>query len=313
MKLCAGALVALLAGFAWSQGAHAQTAVTQTQPGDEPAALWPKPTIDRFDSGKLLATGGVSQVEGAGGGGLVPWAVIAGYGTRDAIGANAHYTFVGTRDYHLHSAGLAIGLFDRVELSYDHLWFDTMATGGRLGLGRGFTFEQDVIGAKVKLFGDLVYDQDRWLPQVAIGAQYKVNHESDVLRLIGAKNDHGVDFYAAATKLLLNESLLVNGTLRLTKANQFGILGFGGDREDDYTLQFEGSAAYLLTRQLALGAEYRAKPNNLGFAKENDAYDVFLAWFLNKNASLTLAYTDLGSIATRDRQNGVYASLQIGF
>ena len=31
---------------------------------------------DLMDSGKLLATGGVTQLEGAGGGGLVPWALI---------------------------------------------------------------------------------------------------------------------------------------------------------------------------------------------------------------------------------------------
>ena len=37
---------------------------------------------DLFDGGKLLATGGVSQVEGAGGGGLANWALITGYGTR---------------------------------------------------------------------------------------------------------------------------------------------------------------------------------------------------------------------------------------
>jgi hypothetical protein len=33
---------------------------------------------DLFDSGKLLATGGVSQIEGAGGGGLASWAMITG-------------------------------------------------------------------------------------------------------------------------------------------------------------------------------------------------------------------------------------------
>lgn len=45
---------------------------------------------DFFESGKLLATGGVSQVEGAGGGGLSTWALITGYGTRDAVGGNVH-------------------------------------------------------------------------------------------------------------------------------------------------------------------------------------------------------------------------------
>src|SRR5205823_1852346 len=41
----------------------------------EDAALVVRPP-DPMDSGKLLATGGVTQLEGAGGGGLVPWALI---------------------------------------------------------------------------------------------------------------------------------------------------------------------------------------------------------------------------------------------
>lgn len=40
--------------------------------------------------GRLLLTGGVSTIEGAGGGGLVPWALIGGYGTRDEVGINAY-------------------------------------------------------------------------------------------------------------------------------------------------------------------------------------------------------------------------------
>jgi len=54
-----------------------------------------------FDGGKLLATGGVSQIEGAGGGGLASWAMITGYGTRDGVGANIHYTAVPLPDYGL--------------------------------------------------------------------------------------------------------------------------------------------------------------------------------------------------------------------
>ena len=60
---------------------------------------------DLFDGGKLLATGGVSQVEGAGGGGLANWALITGYGTRDGVGANVHYTAVPLPDYTLQTHG----------------------------------------------------------------------------------------------------------------------------------------------------------------------------------------------------------------
>ena len=128
---------------------------------------------DLFDGGKLLATGGVSQVEGAGGGGLANWALITGYGTRDGIGANVHYTAVPLPDYTLQTAGVAVGLFDRLELSYAWQGFDTQDVGAALGLGRGFTFHQNIFGAKLKLIGDAVYDQDSWLPQIAVGLQHK--------------------------------------------------------------------------------------------------------------------------------------------
>ena len=134
-----------------------------------------------------------------------------------------------------------------------------------------------------------------------------------LLAAIGAKSDNGTDAYISATKLYLDKSLLLNATVRFTKANQFGILGFGGDQNDDYEAQFEASAAYLLSRNLAIGAEYRTKPNNLGIADEDDAWDVFVAWAPIKNVSLTVAYVDLGNIVIRDDQRGVYASLQVGF
>ena len=122
----------------------------------------------------------------------------------------------------------------------------------------------------------------------------------------------GTDYYVAATKLFLAQSLLTNVTVRATKANQFGILGFGGDRHNSYTAQIEASAAYLVSRKLAFGGEFRTKPNNLGVAKEDASFDLFAAYFLNKNLSLTAAYVNLGNIVLHDNQDGVYLSLQAG-
>lgn len=272
-----------------------------------------RPQSGLAGSDKLLLTGGVSQLEGAAGGGLTPWAVIGGYGTRDQIGASAFYTRVNVQDYHLDGAGALIGFLDRIELSIARQQFNTEGVGEALGLGRGFTFRQDIIGLKVKVAGDAVLDQDSWLPQISIGAQFKKNDRAAVLSAIGAKDDQGIDFYASATKLYLDQSILANITLRFTKANQIGILGFGGDRNDSYRPQFEGSIAWLLSRNLAIGAEYRMKPDNLGIAREDDWFDAFVAWAPSKHVSLTLAYADLGNIVIKDRQRGLYASVQVGF
>jgi len=285
--------------------------VTCVRADDAPSRLWQQGSA-LFDESRLLATGGVSAVEGEGGGGLAAWSLITGYGTRDGIGLNIHETYVGLPDYQLLAPGVAIGLFDRLELSYAWQAFDSEATGAALGLGQGFTFHQNIYGAKLKLIGDAVYDQDTWLPQIAVGLQHKENDRGAVIRAVGGKGSVGTDYYVSATKLFLAESLLVDTTLRLTKANQFGILGFGGDKHDGYSAEFEGSIAYLFSRDFVLGGEFRTKPSNLGVAKEGGAFDIFAAYFLNKNLSFTMAYLNLGNIVIHDHQDGVYLSLQAG-
>ena len=263
--------------------------------------------------GKLLLTGGVSEIEGAAGGGLTPWAVIGGYGTASQLGANAHVTYVRTQNFALSTYGVSAGVANRVEFSLARQTFDTRDAGAKLGLGSDFKFNQDIFGMKVRLFGDAVLDQDTWLPQLAAGIQFKHNEQGDVVNAVGAASNSGTDFYLSATKLLLAQSVLLNGTLRFTKANQFGLLGFGGDKSNAYHAEFEASAAYMLSKSLAIGGEYRTKPDNLSFAREQNAYDAFVAWAPTKYVSLTAAYVALGDIATFKNQRGAYLSLQVGF
>ena len=100
--------------------------------------------------------------------------------------------------------------------------------------------------------------------------------------------------------------------MRFTKANQTGILGFGTATRDKYDAVFEGSVALLLRKDVAIGAEFRQKPDHLPF-KEDNWFDVFIAWAPTKNVSVTLAYADLGNIVIKDKQKGTYLSLQVGF
>jgi hypothetical protein len=260
---------------------------------------------------RLLATGGVTQVEGAGGGGLTPWALITGYGSRDEVGVTVFHTRADPTDFRFQAGGLAVGIHDRVELSYarQHLGLGTTVPGQAIS--------QDIYGLKVKVLGDAVFDQDRWLPQVALGLQHKRNDDMNVPTALGARHSEGTDFYVAATKLWLGaafgRNVLANATLRATKANQMGLLGFGGDRNDGYRLMPEVSVGVFLTDAIALGAEYRRKPDNLSAFREEDFKDVFVAWFPTKRLSLTAAWVDFGQIADKKDQRAFYLSAQLAF
>lgn len=263
--------------------------------------------------GRLLATGGATQIEGAAGGGLVPWAVIAGYGTREQHGGTAFYSRVDTGDFALDSFGVAYGFGNRLELSLARQRFDLGALQRQLGLPVG-VFHQDVFGAKLRLAGDLVYTA---MPQISLGVQYKRHRDFAIPRTVGARDDHGTDIYIAVSKLFLagagGYNLLLNGTLRSTRANQIGLLGFGGDREAGRSLVLEASAAVFMGPHWAFGVEYRQKPDNLSFAREDDWRDVFVAWFPSKHVAVVAAWTDLGSIATLPDQRGGYLSLQVSY
>lgn len=267
---------------------------------------------------RILGTWGVSEVDGAGGGGLVPWATITGTGSSNQNGGSAFVTTLRTQDgYQLKVGGAAIGIKDKVELSMAR-WSLKLSD-----VVPGKSLEMNVAGAKFKVAGDAVYDQDSLMPQISVGAQYKQVDDSALVKLQGASSTSDIDVYATATKLWLGgavgRNVLATVAARLTKANQFGLLGFGGPGKDQRKVQLEGSLGVMLRDDLVLGAEYRMKPNNLQVSdataalREDDAWDVFVAWFPCRGASLTLAWVNLGNIVGKEDQSGLYLSTQVAF
>lgn len=263
--------------------------------------------------GRLLATGGASSIDGSAGGGITPWAVLAGYGERGEWGADVFATRVETGDYRLDVAGLAASFDNRIELSYARQRFDLGTLARNLSLPES-SLSQDIFGLKVRLFGDLIYDP---LPQVSLGVQHKRQRNFLIPSLVGAQRSSDTEGYLTASRLILGGAfgynLLLNGGLRYSRANEQGLLGFGGDRRDRHSVLKEGSIAVLLNPHWALGVEYREKPDNLGFAGESDWADLFLGYFPNKNLAVVLAYARLGEIATLDNQDGIYLSVQGSF
>lgn len=291
---------------------------------------------------RLLATGGISSFEGSAGGGITPWAMIAGYSSGEEIAATANVQVLDTGEYQLKTFGAAIGFYDRVELSVQRQTLDissgvvsnvfNLLTAGAIDTAPGTQINQDIVGLKIRLAGDAVYATHWWQAQISAGLQYKKNRDFDtslaisngsvplpgigVPPLLGATKDKGTDFYLSASRLWLGgawgNNVLANVTARMTKANTFGLLGFESATEEDYQLEWEGSLAILPSPSLAVGVEWRTQSNKLGgLAEEKTVTDFFIAYFPDKNWSLTAAYVDLGSLPFEKSATGFYLTATV--
>ncbi|MBZ5486827.1 DUF3034 family protein [Halomonas aquamarina] len=262
-------------------------------------------TAPAYAGSRLLATGAVTAIEGAAGGGLSPWAVLSGTPSDEEVGVTATATRAWVDDYRLSVTGASVNVHDRIEVSVARQTLDLETLGGEL--------EQDIYAAKLRLFGDVLYHPwGIW----SIGAQHKRVSDNTIPVALGARHTQGNDVYLSASKLLFSafagRNVLLNATLRNTSANQGGLLGFGGD-QGGRSWVAEGSVGVFITPQWIVGTEYRQKPDNMSAAREDDWQSLYSAYFFNKHLSLTGAWLDLGTIAGLPSQQGGYLSLQAAF
>ena len=252
---------------------------------------------------KVIGTGGATTIEGSAGGGIVPWAVINGYASSGQWSVTGFGNQVGVDDFSLRTIGAGFSYGNQLEVSLTKQTLALEAIGGDL--------KQTIVGVKYHVAGELLYTE---MPQISVGAQWKKHQNFELPQAVGALDDQGIDWYVAASKVWLDafagRNLLLNATVRATKANQTGLLGFGSAEDNSYQLMTELSATIMLTPHWAVGAEFRQKPNQLAFADEEHWRDVFTAWFINKNVSLVGGYVDLGSIAGLPNQQGYYVAVE---
>ncbi|MHB1566753.1 MAG: DUF3034 family protein [Acidiferrobacter sp.] len=293
---------------------------------------------DLFGQGRPPGTGGLTMISGAAGGGLVPWALIGGYGTGRQVGFSVFYTHAATADFNANGYGVLAGIGNRVEVSIAQQNFDLGNTGPALAAALGApsaanpggilqnnaAINQDIIGVKVRVFGNTIYQQHTWMPQVSVGAQYHHNEDDAFMDTLGTKSS-GMSYYVALTKVwmdgLLGHATLLDFTLDATRANYNGLFGFQGPYAGDNSYHYEPevSAGIFLNPHVVVGGEYRAMPQNelavIGSAgsQTNAWKDVFVAYIPNKSVSLTFAYAMLGHIASIPNNNGLYTSLTVSF
>lgn len=252
--------------------------------------------------GKIKGTGAVSSISGAGGGGLMPWATLSSYAEAGQLGGTVFASQARVDDYQLDIYGGAFNFHDKVEVSYARQDFLIKAADLHI--------RQDKVGLRYKVAGDIIYDR---MPQITVGVEHGELRDEAVALSVGARDTSGTDYTVSVARAWLNgiahRTTLLNVNLRYGNANQFGILGYGGDDQDS-RVNVEVAGALFLNRSVAVGFEWRQKPDNLSALSENNARDLFLAYFPNKRLSFTAAWVDLGDIAGAPDQRGVYFSLQ---
>ncbi|MCB1876017.1 MAG: DUF3034 family protein [Chromatiales bacterium] len=282
------------------------------------------------------AQAAVTMVEGAAGSGIVPWALLSGGKPTGA------FTYIDVGDFRAFNIGFNASFADRVEVSVMRDVVDLGANdiqkivSGVAGEQTG-NINFDILGVKVKLVG-----MTDTLPQIAIGAYYKrTDLDKDVVNVVNCgtsarafggtcndDDDSGWDAYVAATKVFPvgSKKVLLNLALQYGKGNQLGILGFS----DESSIQVGLTAGYFIADNLVFGFDYRWKPDESPVFKEDDWWDIWMAWFPDKNVAITAAYANLGDIVKEAAdlndngafdnstsegkdQQGLYLQFQINF
>jgi hypothetical protein len=276
-------------------------------------------------AGTWLPEAGPASIDGAAGGGLTPWAMPLKEDDPLAPGARALARSTRTFDYQLALRGGAVQLTPRLELSLARQLFDTRGSLAALGLADE-RLRQDIAGLKLRLAGpDRVEETTSagWLAVGLLRKRIAAGTLQPVLEdRLGARCQ-GFEFYAAATRYWADERLVLNATLRATRANQNGLLGFGGRQAGGTKFAPEFSLAWQATPHLTLGMEARAKPDNLnhsvlgnGALREDGWFDAWVGWSPRRDMTLNLSWLDLGRIAPGlqpRRQSGSLLTLQVSY
>ena len=269
----------------------------------------------------------VMNIEGEGGGGLVPWAYLTNPPAQGEIlgGPTVAATYIFPQNFNVNVYHINQSVTDRVELGYSRTVFDTTNLLGGVGVDE---LVMDTLHAKF-----LLLKESDVLPAVSLSLEYKKNRDIDTadrnlraafgagtdLTAAGLDDDSGVDACVSVTKLFketpLSMPVLVNLGARYTKAAQTGYLGFS----DHAKVLPEVTLAVLPESNVAVGVEYRIKPDEyrevagIGSFAEDDWSDFFIAYFPTPGLSIVGAVVNFGNIVNRNVNTGLYMNMKFDF
>jgi hypothetical protein len=236
-----------------------------------------------------------NNLEGVGGVAFNPLAYTAGNKIQPTEPNNIHHKFslddvftskpqIGTWYVNLKQSkidwstvGIAQTFFNRLEVSYG---YELVSTSFQ-------NIQKHNVGAKLLLLEENFNDWS-FAPAVSIGAVAK-NTNFDTPSGI---DNTGIDYYLVATKMIksLPKPVLISGGLLSTKGRVLGVLGFDDERDE----VLFGNIDVLPLKNVAVGVEYRQGAQFSDF-KNADYWDAHVAWFVNNNFSLAIAYVLTGN------------------
>jgi len=252
-------------------------------------------------------------IEGVGGIVLTPMAYLVNPGPPGTVigkpAVAAHWALLGGKD--LEAITFTWTLWRRLELGYafNRLGLDDFGDDVRAATGLDIRTNDILLhhfNARLNVIEENAGDMG-WVPAVTLGAHYKYNNDvheinrrlMDTLNALGYDDNDGVDFTLTATKALafLPRPVFFSAGARCSRAAHLGFLGF----TNDYFVTLEGSALMLVTDRLAVGAEYRQKPDDLVavpglLANEDSWWDVHAAYILSNNAVVYATVGGLGKL-----------------
>ncbi|MDO8784971.1 MAG: DUF3034 family protein, partial [Syntrophales bacterium] len=248
--------------------------------------------------------------EGVGGGGIVPGAYLVNPpqdGKKIGNPVLSSWHAIGG-DSNFYTQGIALSMFDRVELGYSHEVFDFRRikrkleelSGGTLRADKDFVYQHDF---HIKF---LLMKEDKYIPAFALTTEFKFNDTIESINNnlgkpldgIGYDDNFGTDFDFSFSKTFMNLikfPVQTHFNLRLTKGAHTGFLGFS----EDYTINPEIALGVMVHPDIIIGFEYRQKPDEYksmatslsGFTfKEDDFWDIFFSWMPSKRLSLSVAF-----------------------
>jgi len=259
------------------------------------------------------------SIEGYSGGAITPMAYMCNYcncgcaGVEHLTGPTVSYSFMGISTKQLNTLAITQAVANRFEFGYA---INQLTLGSLYDDIKKKTpmdpVRRDLYLHHFNVRGKLL-DENSFglpLPAVSAGAHFKYNYGLKTInrRLgnafdgIGFDKHYGIDYTLTATKmfptLALGRPLIVTGGLRLSKAAQLGLLGFG----KTYRGSFEGNVVILPADWLVLGYEFREKRNPYGkipglIGDEDNWHALSASVIVNRHLTVSLLAGLLGHVA----------------